>query len=104
MSSSDAERIEQAILEARRLGWSVYVEEESGRWQAWGAPSIPGTGVFARDLPTDTTQAEAEEAGLEAIVGAGGVSRREVAAGATEAEAAEAGLTAIREIVRGSQA
>jgi hypothetical protein len=31
-------QIVEAKQEARRLGWRLVVEEESGYWQAWGAP------------------------------------------------------------------
>jgi hypothetical protein len=95
----EEERVETAITEARSLGWSLHVDEEAGEWRAWGAPSIPGTGVFARDLPGGVTSAEAAEAGMAAIQQSAGAARRVFATRAGRADAAEAGLAAIRDLV-----
>jgi hypothetical protein len=95
----EEERVERAIQEARSLGWSLHVDKQAGEWSAWGAPSIPGTGVFARDLPGGVSQVEAAEAGMAAIQQSAGVSRRDFGTRASPADAAEVGLAAIRDLV-----
>jgi hypothetical protein len=102
----EEERVERAIQEALRLGWSLHVDEDAGQWRAWGAPLIHGTGVFGRDLPGGVSQAEVAQAGMADQAGMAAqksaqASGRNFATGASRADAAEAGLAAIQQLVRG---